>query len=80
MNIDSAKRVKDILEELDNLSRYKEMLLNKNHGRTVHFELAQHYGNTSDMEIIVISHTYTNRFIPELEKIIAELHIELKNL
>lgn len=75
MTIEQAKKGQKILEQISNIQRYKDILLDKECGRFAHFELCQHYGNDPDK--VVFDKKYTPRFISVVEEIIKELESEL---
>lgn len=67
----------DVLEELEDLERYKKIA--KDNKGTVHFEIVAHYGDCRDYEKIQISRKHYARLILEVEKIIQELNNEIEN-
>lgn len=75
MELIEAKRVAEILSELNELAEYKKMLENKEHGRLAHFELCQHFGPESRK--IVFGTKHTPKFIAVVEQVIKELNDEL---
>lgn len=75
MDILKAKKASELLEQINELSQYKKILENKEHGRVAHFEICQHYGNNPDR--VVFDHKYTSRFVQLVELIVKELNDEL---
>jgi hypothetical protein len=78
MDIEKAKKASELLEQINELSKYKKILENKEHGRIAHFEICQHYGNNPDR--VVFEHKYTSRFVQVVEQIVKELNDELSAL
>lgn len=78
MDLTKAKEVSDLLSDIDELSEYKKILEDREHGRVSHFEFCQHYG--ASPRKVVFEHKYTLRFLPVVEKILEELHEGLKSI
>ena len=78
MDITKAKKASELLEQINELSKYKNILENKEHGRIAHFEICQHYGN--DPARVVFEHKYTPKFVQVVEQIVKELNDELSAL
>ena len=78
MDILKAKKASELLEQINELSKYKNILENKEHGRIAHFEICQHYGN--DPARVVFEHKYTPKFVQVVEQIVKELNDELSAL
>ena len=79
MNKQEAKRVSEIIDEINELSRYKDLLKSKDNGKVAHVNFVQHYGGTDDWSHlkVVFDHKYNNLFIPVFDRIISELEAEL---
>lgn len=82
MNKTNAKRAGEIVKEIEELSRYKELLKDRDNGKVAHVNFVQHYGNTDERDflIVVFNHKYNSMFIPVFEKIISDLETELDSL
>jgi hypothetical protein len=78
MSIETAERAKELLEQINKMSKYKDILENREYSKVAHFELSQHYGDKPDR--LVFEHIYTLRFIEVVEQIIKELNNELAAL
>ena len=78
MDIEKAKKASELLEQINELSKYKKILENKEHGRIAHFEICQHYGNNPDR--VVFEHKYTPKFVQVVEQIVKELNDKLSAL
>jgi hypothetical protein len=79
MTIEQAKQATKLLEEINRLLRYKNLLSTKM-GHVAHFAFVQHYGNLDDCEKIDIDAKYNYLFTPILDSIIINLERELKLL
>lgn len=76
-----AQKGADLLKEIKDISRYKDILANKSHGKIAHIELVQHYGKIdSSCPSVVFDHKYTHLFIPVIDGIINNLKAELESL
>lgn len=82
MNKTNAKRAGEIVEEIEELSRYKGLLKDRDNGKVAHVNFVQHYGDTDryDFLKVVFGHKYNSLFIPVFEKIISDLETELDSL
>ena len=80
MNIDTAKRVREVLDEIEILQKYEHILSEKSVGHLSHMEFCQHFGDCKDYDKVVFHQKYTPRFIKVVEEIIKELEDELEKL
>lgn len=80
MNKETAERASDLLKEIEELSKYKKFLNNKEHGKVAHVVFVQHYGNLDSYTQIDFDVKWNDRFIPVIEKIISDLKTELESL
>ena len=78
MTKEQVKKASEILEEIEDYSRFKDKLKDRENGRIAHFEMHQHYGD--DVRPIEFHHKYNDRFIPVVEQIIKELNEELEKI
>jgi hypothetical protein len=78
MSIETAERAKELVEQINKMSKYKDILENREYGKVAHFELSQRYRGKPDR--LVFEHIYTLRFIEVVEQIIKELNNELAAL
>lgn len=78
MKKEAAKKGYDLLEEIDNLRRYGELLGDEKDGHLLHFEIIQGYH--SSCRKIIIKKEHTIRLLAQVEKIIEELESELETL
>jgi hypothetical protein len=82
MNITNAKRAGEIAQEIEELSRYKKLINDRDNGNVAHVNFVQHYGDTGkhDSLMVVFNHKYNSLFIPVFDKIISDLETELDSL
>lgn len=78
MTKENAKKAVDILEEIESLSKYEELLKSRDYGNTCHFEIVEHYGNGAKQ--VIIDRKHNQLFLTTLQCIIAELNKELETL
>jgi hypothetical protein len=78
MNQETAKRASKLLEEIESLERYKDILKDRSNGTVSHFEFVQHYGNNPSK--VVFGHEHTPKFIELAEEIIKDLRTQLIEL
>ena len=80
MNKEIANKGHELLEEIEELKKYKKLMTAKEHSHCVHFEIVQHYGDCKDYDKVVIERKHNDRLIAEIDKIITELESELESL
>jgi hypothetical protein len=80
MKKETAKKGNELLEEIEELKKYKKLLNSKEHGHCTHFEIVQHFGECKDYQKVKIERKHNDRLIIEIEKIIKELEAELEAL
>ena len=73
-------RVADLLKEIKELSRYKELLSDREHGSRAHVAFVQHWGNISEYLRVDFHQKYNELFIPIFDDIINKLKDELSSL
>ena len=73
MDREKVEQANEIIEELDELKSYKEMIHDGNH-----FRFIEHYLGTADF--IDIPKKYTSRLTSVLDEIIEELEQKLEDL
>lgn len=78
MKKEAAKKGYDLLEEIEELRQYAELLADKKDGHLLHFEIIQGYHHSCRK--IVIKKEHTIRLLAQVEKIIEELESELETL
>lgn len=79
MDIETAKKAAQLLEEIEQIEKYKQILDDTSTGRSVaHFEFCLNYGDRSPR--IIFEDKYTKKFIPIVEEILRELNLELSEL
>jgi hypothetical protein len=78
MTQEQAKKIADLLHEIDWLKGYKELYAESNYRNSVHFKVLQPYGLNPKQ--VTISAKYTPRFIKVLDQIIEELELELADM
>ena len=80
MNIEEAKKITELLKELEYLSKYKDIIENPRKPKhSIHFSLFEHYNYNGNVDFVQIPSKYTPRFVKVLKEIIDELHNELKS-
>ena len=77
MTKESAKKASVLLEEIDELSKYKKFLSDRECGNVAHFAFVQHYGVNDSYSKIDIDKKHNHLFIPILDTLIAILEAEL---
>ena len=80
MNIKEAEKASVILEEIKELSKYKKLIDDKDHGKVAHVAFVQHYGTLKHYEQVNFDIKYNKLFIPVIEGIIKNLEDELKKI
>ncbi len=80
MKLESAKKATELLEEIKELSKYKDLLNHKDHSKVAHVAFVQHYGTLKDYEQVDFDHKYNKLFFPVIEGIIKKLEDELESL
>lgn len=80
MKLESAKKATELLEEIKELSKYKDLLNNREHGKVAHVAFVQHYGTLKDYEQVDFDHKYNKLFLSVIEGIIKKLEDELESL
>ena len=80
MKQDQVKKAAELLEELNELKKYKSLFENKNSGKATHYELVQHYGTLLDYDRVQINQRHSDRFTSLLETIISEIEKEIEEI
>lgn len=81
MKKETVKIAQEVLNEIEELQKYKQLLSDKDHPCSVHFEVRQHYGDCRDYyQVIKISRKHNKRLFDEVDKIILELEQELEKM
>ena len=80
MKKETVKTAQDVLNEIEELQKYKHLLSDKGYPRTVHFEVRPHYGDCRSSRVIKISRKHNKRLFDEVDKIILELEQELEKM
>lgn len=80
MKKETVKIAQEVLNEIEELQKYKQLLTDKDHPHGVHFEVRQHYGNCRDSQVIKISRKHNKRLFDEVNKIILELEQDLEKM
>ena len=80
MDIEQAEKASVILEEIKDLSKYKKLLANKDHGKVAHVAFVQHYGTLKHYEQVNFDIKYNKLFIPVIEGIIKNLEDQIKKI
>lgn len=81
MNKTTAKKATELLEEINSLYEYKDLLEDKSNGKVAHIEFVQHYGIiNSAYDKVVFNEKYNKYFLPVIEGIIIGLEAELASL
>jgi hypothetical protein len=78
MDIEKAQKASELLKKIDEFSKYKVILEDKEFGRIANFRIYQHYGTTARK--VLFDHKYTPKFVEVVEQIIKELQDELSAL
>ena len=78
MDRDKAKKANELIEEIDELKEYREILRCGDGQRNGHFEFREHYGDSG--KSIRISRRHNQRFIKVLDDIINEIEQKLLDL
>ena len=79
MDIEKIERASKLLEELRELEKYKDLLVDDRKNET-HFQFVQHYGKLETYSIVNIPNRYNNRFLELLDGIIVEMKFTIDNL
>ena len=80
MKKEAVKIAQEVLNEIEELQKYKQLLSDKDHPHSVHFEARQHYGDCRDYQVIKISRKHNKRLFDEVDKIILDLEQELEKM
>jgi len=80
MKPELVEKANELLEEIKDLKRYKDLITDRNHGQVAHFEFVQHYGQLKDYDMVQIDKKHNNVFITVLDTIINKLEKELEEL
>jgi len=76
-NYDQAKKIIDEIEELE---KYKKLTTDRKHSDVAHFNMVQHYGDCGVYDTVSIHYKHTPRFLEVLQEIIKELKTNLEKL
>jgi hypothetical protein len=80
MKRENYDRAKLIIDEIEELEKYKNLITDRKHSDVAHFNMVQHYGDCSVYETVVIDRRHTPRFLEVLQEIIKELNAVLEKL